>query len=201
MRVHASWRVSVALGASVLMSAGAQAQTAPPTPDGAAEEISSVFAFNRICYTQVPVIERIGSMAAQMAWKPLTGDELDEFRTARPDEAIFGWDARLGERIFRIGVTQGPASGVLTEMFPDFADGIATSCTMVLDGQDPADEIYAETLALAGKEPASANVPKDGVLTTTWAGGNADLKVFLVLQTNAQNTGNLLNVVVLTQAQ
>ncbi|MGB7431893.1 MAG: hypothetical protein WA921_05415 [Ahrensia sp.] len=182
------------------MSAGAHAQTAPQAP-GAVADTGSVFAFNRICYTQVPVIERIGSMAAQMAWKPLDGDDLDQFRTERPDEAVFGWDARLGERIFRIGLTQGPASGVLAEMFPDFVDGIATSCTMVLDGQDPADEIYAQTLALAGKEPVSANVPKDGVLTTTWAGGNDDLKVFLVLQTNAQNTGNLLNVVVLTQAQ
>lgn len=200
MRLASSATVLFGLGVSACLSAGAWAQSGTQSAAVAAqEEIGAVFAFNRICYGQVPSTQGIRNMATQLGWQPLAGDELEPFRTGGAIDMIAGWDAQIGERVFRVGLTQGPIGGALLETFPDFADGQATSCTMVLDGLDPADTLYADTLALAGKEPASKDAASGGLLTTTWAGGNADVKVFLVLKTDMQRAGNLLNVVVLTK--
>lgn len=202
MPLKASWMVSFAVGITILISAGAgaHAQSAPQTPD-ANEEISTVFAFNRICYSQVPSTQGIRTMATQLGWQPLSGDDLEPFRTDDSVDTINAWDAQIGERVFRLGLTQGPVGAMLAKTFPDFKDGVATACTMVLDGLDPAGKIYADMTALAGKDPVSARVPDGGLLTTTWAGGNAGVKVFLVLKTDLQRAGNLLNVVVLTKDQ
>jgi hypothetical protein len=199
-------RFSFILAAGALFAttaSGFAQQTEPVAPivpeSGDATEVNSVFVFNRVCYGQVPNLEGIRRMAGQLAWTPVEGADLDGFKPEGTVDTIEAWDAPIGQRVFRVAVTQGPLNEQLKGTFPDFASGSSTSCTLVLDGQDPADSFIAQLTALAGKEPASRDVADGGQLTTTWAGGNADVKVFLVGKTGVESTGSLINVVVLTK--
>ncbi|MEO0793277.1 MAG: hypothetical protein AAFY27_12135, partial [Pseudomonadota bacterium] len=50
---------------------------------------------------------------------------------------------------------------------------------------------------LARKEPVSKDVDEGFLKTTTWAGGNDKLKVFLVAKVGRHGTGGVLSVTVL----
>lgn len=184
--------------ASAWLADPALAQSSQPD-EGEGAEANSVFVFNRVCYGQVPKLQGIRNMAAQLGWSPLDDKDLTQFSPDEKAEVVLGWDAPIGERAFRVAVTQGAISDALIETFPDFAEGVSTSCTLVLDGFDPAAQLLADVNALAGKAPASENVAAGGLFTTTWAGGNADVKVFLNAKTDELNLGTLINVVVLTK--
>lgn len=162
------------------------------------EKISTVFAFNRTCYARVPDVQAISSMAAELAWIELDDDDLKAFETGGKLEVLDGWDALIGERVYRVAVSQGPLNDRQIDLFPGFADGKATSCTFITDGLDRPGVVAADMQALAGKEPVSKDVADGGLRTTTWAGGNDDIKVFLVSRSGDDN-GGLLNVTVLTK--
>ena len=158
-----------------------------------------VFAFNRICYGQVPSVAAIRDMALRLAWRAMSDEDIAQFAPAGTvPEVLDGWDAQVGQRIYRVAISQGAPTPGLAATFPDFAGGKATTCTMVLDeNHDPA--VFVPNMGrLAGKPPASENVPGEGgVKTTTWAGGNADVKVFLVARANPNDEGGVLAVTVL----
>lgn len=168
----------------------AQAQQIDANPD-------PVFVFNRICYAQVPNVQAIEDMALRLAWRQMGGEDLKGFAGDLEPEKLVGWDVQVGERLFRVGVTQSKPPEGMAKTFPDFADGTSTSCSMVLDDQQDAGEFLPNMQSLAGKEPVSRDV-KEGLLrTTTWAGGNDDLKVFLIAKAPPTGKGGLLNVTVL----
>lgn len=176
-------------------------QDEPASQDEAAskDEIPTGIIFNRICYAQVPNIEDIRKMGAQLGWIVLNNEDLSPFRTQDNLTSVEAWDSQVGERVYRVGLSQGPVSNRLQGLFPDFASGTSTSCTLVLDGLDDKADLYAQMLELAGKEPTSKDSVDGDFLSTTWAGGNDDVKVFLVMKTNADQAGDLLNVLVLTK--
>lgn len=155
--------------------------------------------FNRICYAQVPNVEDIRKMAAKLGWLVLNNEDLTPFRSQDNLTSVEAWDSQVGERVYRIGLTQGPMSAPLQELFPDFGSGTATSCSLVLDGLDDTDDLYMQMAELAGKEPTSKDVFDQGFLSTSWAGGNDAVKVFLVMKTDAEQAGDLLNVLVLNK--
>ena len=194
-------RVTLAAAALAGLTVGAFAQSAEPlVPDsGTASDVNSVFVFNRVCYGQVPNIDGVSDMATRLGWSEITTQELAQFKSGAPSEVAYGWDAPIGERAFRVAVTQGPLSPSQAEQFPDFSGGVSTSCTLVLDGFDGAEKLLSEVGALAGKSPLSENVESGGLFTTTWAGGNEEIKVFLVAKADAQKLGTLINVVLLTK--
>jgi hypothetical protein len=193
-------RASIALLAALATCGVASAQSAPVVPDSAdASNVNSIFVFNRVCYGQVPNLEGIRRMSGQLAWTPLEQGDLDAFEPQGGADIVEGWDAPIGQRVFRVIVAQGDVPPRLVDTFPTFAEGQSTSCTLVLDGTDKSDVFVAELTALAGKEPASRDVATDGQLSTTWAGGNADVKVFLSGKTGVDGAGSLINVVVLTK--
>ena len=131
-----------------------------------------VFVFNRVCYAQIPNIDAIERMASELAWLTLNNDELASLKTVEQPDVLLGWDAQVGERLFRVAVNQSKPSKIMLRDFPDFEDGFLTSCSVVLDDIYPATQIVDNMQTLAGKEPNSANV-SDGVFSnTTRAGGN-----------------------------
>ena len=163
-----------------------------------AEAISTVFAFNRICYAQVPDIEAIGQMAKDLIWRPVKKADLKAFETVGKAEILDGWDAQIGQRVYRVAVSQGPILQSQIGSFPEFKNGKATICTLVLDGLDDPVEIAADMQKLANKAPVSKDVRNGDLLSTTWAGGNDELKVFLVSSLGGQK-GGFLSVTVLTK--
>lgn len=182
---------------SLSLSGFAAAQTA--VTGNPTDEISSVEAFQRICYTQVPAMQGIRNMAAQLGWRVLNNDDLEPFAEDYKVDKLEGWDVQLGERFFRLGLVQGPVSPAMQSTFPDFAKGTTTSCTLVLDDLEANDNVAAEMQALAGKAPTSKDIDEDFFLTTSWAGGNADVKVFLVNKSNKVGQGGVLNVTLITK--
>lgn len=165
----------------------------------AEEDTDPVFVFNRICYAQVPNLDSIRNMSRQLAWRPITGEDLNGFTTIKNPTVLEGWDAQVGVRLYRVAIVQSPLTAKMKETFPSFAGGTATSCMIVLDEQNPAKYFNANMQKLAGKAPVSKNVPDGDLLTTTWAGGNDDLKVFLISKANIGGQGGLLNVTVLAK--
>ena len=164
-----------------------------------ADDVNAVFVFNRVCYGQVPNIDGIITMSDELGWSPLATEELAQLATTSKSDKVYGWDTPIGERAFRVTLVQGAIAPKLIETFPDFKNGQSTSCTLVLDGQDQGKELLQQLGKLAGKEPAKKEVFKDGLYTTTWAGGNFDIKVFLIAKTDQMKLGTLINVVMLTK--
>lgn len=172
----------------------------PNVPDSTeASDVNAVFVFNRVCYGQVPNIEGIIKMSDELGWSPLSTEELEQLSPASESDKTFGWDTPIGERAFRVTLVQGIVAPKIIDTFPDFKNGQSTSCTLVLDGRDQGEELLEQLGKLAGKEPASKDVFKDGLYTTTWAGGNAKVKVFLIAKTDEMKLGTLISVVMLTR--
>ena len=181
--------------AGVMLLSGVTMMT-EHTP-AAAQATDPIFVFNRICYAKVPNVRKIEDMAARLAWRLMPDEDLAQFKLVDDPSYLRGWDAQVGERLYRVGVVQSKLSAKMIETFPDFAEGTATSCSMILDDQMPAEKFMPNMQKLAGREPVSRDVPEGGLLTTTWAGGNADLKVFLFAKSPPTGKGGLLNVTVL----
>jgi len=185
--------LSLVVAAAILMSA---AKT------HAKEEVEGsdpVFVFNRICYAQVPDVQRIRDMALRLAWRPIKGDDLQKFTTLKDPKVLEGWDVQVGERLYRVAITQSAPPDGMKRTFPEFEKGTSTTCTMVLDEGHDAETFNTNMRTLAGKDPVTKNVPEGSLLTTTWAGGNEDVKVFLFSKANIGGKGGLLNVTVLTR--
>jgi len=163
------------------------------------DNVNAVFVFNRVCYGQMPHIDGIITMSTKLGWSPLDTEVLEQLSPASKSDKVVGWDTPIGKRAFRVTLVQGAIPPALIETFPDFKTGQSTSCTLVLDGRDKGEVLLEQLGKLAGKEPAKKEVFKDGLYTTTWAGGNADVKVFLIAKTDKMKLGTLINVVMLTK--
>ena len=163
------------------------------------DDVNAVFVFNRVCYGQVPNIDGILTMADELGWSPLYPGEIKMLATASESDKAVGWDTPIGERAFRVTAVQGAIAPALIETFPDFKNGQSTSCSLILDGRDKGDLLLEQLGKLAGKEPSKKDMFKDGLYTTTWAGGNTDVKVFLIAKTDEKKFGTLINVVMLTK--
>lgn len=192
--MNASTLKRITLSLSCLLSAGVFAQQAEQQ-----DETDPVYLFNEICYTQVPNVAQIQDMAERFAWGPMGGKDLERFTSIKTPTILEGWDIRLSQRIYRLGIVQSEPSDSFIQTFPDMADGVATSCTMVLDGQDDAQTIYERLNVMVGKEPTTRDVPDDQLLTTTWSGGNDSIKVFVFLKTDAIDRANLMNVTIVAK--
>ena len=175
----------------------AAALAAPSYVLATEDDTDPVFVFNRICYAQVPNIDAIRNMALKLAWRQMGGEDLQRFTSVEKPDVLEGWDAQVGERIYRVGIVQSGLTDAMKETFPALASGKATSCTMVLDEEHDAAALSKNMQTLAGKEPASRDVPEGSLRTTTWAGGNDDLKVFLISKAEESGKGGLLNVTIL----
>jgi len=165
----------------------------------AEEQIDTVYTFNEICYTKVPSIEAIRDMALKLAWKPLDNEALSAFGDKDELSVLDGWDVQVGEKFYRVGISQGPVAEEAKETFSGFDNGVTTSCSMVLDGSDPKAQIATNMQTLAQKQPASTGVDEGDLETTTWAGGNEDIKVFLFNKATKIADGGVLAVTVITK--
>jgi len=189
--------LSAAVGVLVLQAAVSDARAQGPVDD----EADPVFVFNKVCYSQVPSIGAISDMATRLAWQALEKSDLKPFSPDPNPEVLQGWDVQVGKKFFRLGVVRTAVSDNFKQTFPDFADGTATSCTLVLDGGNDAAKVSEGMQKLAGKDPASKDVPDGEFRTTTWAGGNENYKVFLISKAAAAGETGLLNVTILAKAK
>ncbi len=176
------------------LTAFAQQQSDAPTQD-----TDPVLVFNRVCYAQVPVLDNIRDMATQFAWERMGGEDLKQFTSLENPPVLEGWDVRIAQRLYRLGIVQSEMTNAFVESFPDFKDGTLTTCSLVLDGNDNAQVINERMTTLARKDPVSSDVPDGELLTSTWAGGNEDFKVFLFSKSDQNNKANLLNVTILSK--
>lgn len=186
-----------ATGLAVMQATVSDARAQGPVDD----EADPVFVFNKVCYSQVPSIGAIRDMATRLAWQALEKADLKPFSPDANPEVLEGWDVQVGKNFFRLGVVRTAVSDKFKQTFPDFADGTATSCTLVLDGASDAVKVSEGMQKLAGKEPASKDVPDGEFRTTTWAGGNENYKVFLISKAAAAGETGLLNVTILAKAK
>jgi len=187
----------VAVGVAAIQATGSHARAQGPVDD----EADPVFVFNKVCYSQVPSVGAIRDMATRLAWQALEKSDLKPFSPDANPEVLEGWDVQVGKKFFRLGLVRTAVSDKFKQTFPDFADGTATSCTLVLDGGSEAAEVSEGMQKLAGKEPASKDVPDGQFRTTTWAGGNENYKVFLISKAAAAGETGLLNVTILAKAK
>jgi len=187
----------VAVGVAAMQATGSHARAQGPLDD----EADPVFVFNKVCYSQVPSVGAIRDMATRLAWQALEKSDLKPFSPDANPEVLEGWDVQVGKKFFRLGLVRTAVSDRFKQTFPDFADGTATSCTLVLDGSSEAAKVSEAMHKLAGKEPASKDVPDGEFRTTTWAGGNENYKVFLISKAAAAGETGLLNVTILAKAK
>ncbi|MFD0916669.1 hypothetical protein ACFQ14_09645 [Pseudahrensia aquimaris] len=173
------------------------AQTALSGSTDADANPDPVFVFNRICYAQVHDFSAIREMSAKLAWRSMGATDLKAFQSVDNPTALEGWDVQVGERLFRVGIQKSGLTDAQKKTFPDFAGGTASTCSIVLDDQQDAAEFMPNMQRLAGKEPISKDVSEGLLNATTWAGGNDDIKVFLVAKAPPTGNGGLLNVTLL----
>ena len=103
-----------------LLLAGVLATT--PLSSIAAQEAATdpVFVFNKTCYAQIPNVHAIQNMARELAWRETGGADLQKFTTVKDPEILMGWDAQVGEQIYRVGVVQSKPPKSLAETFRRF---------------------------------------------------------------------------------
>lgn len=160
----------------------------------------AVFVFNKICYSQVPNLAAIETMAEKLAWHPLENDELEQFKPKQQRaEKLIGWNVQVGEKLYKVAVLQSALSKTMQKTFPAFANGTAISCSMILDEQTNAKNFLPNMEKLAGKQPTQKNIIEGDLLSTMWSGGNENYKVFLFAKTPKNNKGGLLNVLLLNK--
>jgi len=189
--------LAAAVGVVAMQATGSDARAQGPVDD----EADPVFVFNKVCYSQVPSVGAIRDMATRLAWQALEKTDLKPFSPDPNPEVLVGWDVQVGKKFFRLGVVRTAVSDKFKQTFPDFADGTATSCTLVLDGASDAAKVSEGMQKLAGREPASKDVSEGEFRTTTWAGGNENYKVFLISKAAAAGETGLLNVTILAKAK
>ena len=189
--------LTAAVGVVAMQAAVSDVRAQGPVDD----EADPVFVFNKVCYSQVPSVGAIRDMAIRLAWQALEKSDLKPFAPDPNPEVLEGWDVQVGKKFFRLGVVRTAVSDRFKQTFPDFTDGTATSCTLVLDGGSDAAKVSEGMQKLAGKEPASKDVPDGEFRTTTWAGGNENYKVFLISKAAAAGETGLLNVTILAKAK
>ncbi len=138
--------------ATTMLATSAIAQQQSEVPETTTDP---VFLFNRVCYAQVPVVNNIVDMSTRFAWEQMGGEDLKQFTSLENPDFIEGWDVRLSKRIYRLGVVQSKPSETFNKNYPDFKEGTATACTLVLDGEDDADiilgrmnNLYSESLKI-----------------------------------------------------
>jgi len=185
---------------SSLWSMAAFAQSATTSEANAGENDFNpdpVYVFNRVCYAQVHDFDGIRKMSTKLAWRSMRPEELEQFKNSDNPLFLDGWDVQVGERLFRVGIIKSPVSGSMLKTFPEFSGGTTSSCSIVLDDQMLASEFMPNMQKLVGKEPVSSDVEEGLLRTTTWAGGNADLKVFVFAKAPPTGKGGLLNVTIL----
>lgn len=175
----------------------ANAQQSIATTDPADTNPDPVFVFNRICYAQVHDFDAIRTMSVKLAWRTMPDTDLQELKSVDNPTSLEGWDVQVGERLFRVGIQKSALTDAQKKSFPELAGGSASSCSLILDDQQDAEEFMANMQILAGKEPVSKDVPEGLLRTTTWAGGNDDLKVFLFAKAPPTGKGGLLNVTII----
>lgn len=185
----------IAVLASFFILSTVVAQQAASTGD----ESDPVYLFNEMCYTQVPNVDQIQGMATQFGWSPMGGDDLEQFSALENPDLLKGWDLLLEDRIYRLGLVQSAPAASFVASFPTFENGQSTSCTLIMDGRDSADVILERMNSLMRKAPASSDVPDGDLLATTWAGGNSDVVVFVLLKTDVTGSANLINVTIITR--
>lgn len=189
--------LAAAVGVVAMQATGSDVRAQDPVDD----EADPVFVFNKVCYSQVPSVGAIRDMATRLAWQALEKTDLKPFSPDPNPEVLVGWDVQVGKKFFRLGVVRTAVSDKFKQTFPDFADGTATSCTLVLDGASDAAKVSEGMQKLAGREPASKDVSEGEFRTTTWAGGNENYKVFLISKAAAAGETGLLNVTILAKAK
>ena len=189
--------LAAAVGVVAMQATGSDVRAQGPVDD----EADPVFVFNKVCYSQVPSVGAIRDMATRLAWQALEKTDLKPFSPDPNPEVLVGWDVQVGKKFFRLGVVRTAVSDKFKQTFPDFADGTATSCTLVLDGASDAAKVSEGMQKLAGREPASKDVSEGEFRTTTWAGGNENYKVFLISKAAAAGETGLLNVTILAKAK
>ena len=198
MSVFRKFLIATLVSTGCSVTAFAQtADTSVASADKADNNPDPVFVFNRICYAQVHDLLAIRNMSTKLAWRSMQPDELEQFKGDQELEILDGWDVQVGERLFRVGITKGGATPSMAKTFPDLAKGKVSTCSIILDDQQLASEFMPNMQKLVGKEPVSRDVPEGLLRTTTWAGGNADLKVFVFAKAPPTGKGGLLNVTIL----
>ncbi len=185
-----------------LIAVAALASLVPAVQGVAAEGsdgLDPVSVFNQVCYSKVPSTKAIEDMALELGWKFLSPSEMTAFGT--PDQFSYfkGWDMQIGEVFYRVGLTQRDVDGALGKQFPDFSNGTATSCTMVLGDEHMPEEVAQNLQKLVGKEPVSSGVQEGSVTTTTWAGGNEKFKVFLFNKVSRTDADGLVTVTIVSR--
>ena len=174
--------------------------TASAQDTNAGEATDPVYLFNEICYTQVPGVDQIQDMATRFAWEPMSDKDIERFASVKTPSYLRGWDIRMEERIYRLALVQSAPQDSFIETFPDLANATATSCSLVLDGRDSADTIFERMQVLVGKDPVTRDVEEGTDLTTTWAGGNDTVKVFVFMKSDKTGRANLLNVTLVLES-
>lgn len=163
------------------------------------DQSDPVLIFNKLCYSQVPAVTSIRTLANQMAFPSIGGDDLKRFTPLENPKLLEGWDVKLGKRLYRLGVVQSELPESAKATFAEFADGTSTSCSLILDGEDDASLVLERMNALTGKQPSSTDVPEGELLSTSWSGGNEDFKVFAFMKSNTEGKTNLLNVTIFSK--
>lgn len=156
-----------------------------------------VLVFNRVCYARIPDLSAIRDMATKLAWQPIQDGDLKQFTQIADPDVLEGWDAQVGERVFRTAIVQSRPPESMAKTFADFKNGTATTCTMVLDEGYPAQVISQNMQALAKRDPIAKDIDEGLLSATTWAGGNDKLKVFLISKVAKHGRGGVLSVTVL----
>lgn len=150
---------------------------APAMADRSATHVVGLF--DRLCYSTMPDIDAVETLAADGEWQPVTGTDLEAFRPEAEPDVLKAWTFRDEDAGFSLAVTRSPMDEQGKADFPDFADATNFACSLVLSSVEatPA-AIGAEMAKLVERKP-DATYEEGPFEVNAWSGGNEQLQVLL----------------------
>jgi hypothetical protein len=165
-------RTLLAVAFALMFIAPARAQGLPPNAGPA----RTVKMFDLFCFSQLPDIAGVASVAKAGGFTELSGAELQKYQPQVPADEIRVW--RFGDHgsTFTLISTRSKPDAEFKKTFPAFANSVNFACSLITPGKDAKAGVLKEMAALMERAPdeswAEARVQVD-----SWAGQTETLLV------------------------
>lgn len=165
--------------ASFLGAAGALTWLAPAQAQGLPPDAGparTAKMFDLFCFSQLPDIEGIASVAKSGEFTELSGAELQKYQPQVPADKIHVWQFDDLGSTFTLISTKSKPDAEFKKTFPAFANSVNYACSLITPGKDAKAGVLKEMTALMERAP-DESWDEARVQVDHWAGQTETLLV------------------------
>lgn len=153
--------------------------------------------FDDVCYSNLPDLAPILTLAKQKKWKAITGLALQAYAPSVKPDKLQAWSFEEGGSTLRVSISTAPVDKALAEALPGFAKSRAFACSLNLPGREPQTKIDKALENLVGRQ-ADEKFDQGPFKVRFWSGITDEIAALLYYYApKSGNPGGLISFVVL----